>query len=102
MEDPSKIGGAATSTVQSQKVDSAKSKYSPENIIVPRFCNHVLQIKIDSPHVSFAEFIDRDNLRWHCFSPLTCDHAIVIGGAMVSCRVRTAILNGQNQELRFK
>jgi len=102
MESPSEIGGAVSSASQSQKGNDAESKYSlKDKIISPRFCDHVLQIRVDSPHVNFAEFIDRDNLRWHCFCPLTCDHAIVIGGSMVSCRLRTAMLNEKETDLGF-
>lgn len=66
---------------------------TPDIKIVPRFCESVIQIARDSPHVSFSEFIDRAGLRWHCLKPMTCDHAVVCGGALISCRVRTAILN---------
>ena len=94
MEVPSKIGGAASSASQSQKGNDAESKYSfTDKIVSPRFCEHVIQITIDSPHTSFSEFLDRDGLRWHCFQPMTCDHAIVVNGSIVSCRVRTAQLN---------
>ena len=66
---------------------------TPDIKIVPRFCIDVIQIAKDSPHVSFSEFIDRAGFRWHCFQPMTCDHAIVMHGAMISCRLRTAMLN---------
>jgi hypothetical protein len=102
MESPSKHGGAASPVCQGKEGASAVSQYSlTDKIVSPRFCDHVLQIKTDSSHVSFAEFIDRSNLRWHCFRPLTCDHAIMIGGSMVSCRVRTAMLKGSEKELGF-
>jgi len=100
MENPSKNGGAASSSCSVRKESSAVSQYSfRDKIISPRFCDNVIQITKDSPHVSFSEFLDKENLRWHCFNPMNCDHAILIGGAMVSCRVRTAMLKGQEPAL---
>ena len=108
MESQLKNGGAASSASQSEKENDADSKYSPENINLPEFCNHV-RIVIpangsgERPFV-FNEFKDSIGLTWFCFRPLSCEHAIVREGKLVSCRVRTASLKGTKtagQELRF-
>ena len=108
MESLSKNGGAASSASQSEKGNDAESKYSPENINLPEFCNHVrIVIPVNGsgerPFV-FNEFKDSIGLTWFCFRPLSCDHAVVREGKLVSCRVRTASIKGTKtagQELRF-
>ena len=108
MESPSKSGGAASPVCEGKEGANAESKYSPENINLPEFCNHV-RIVIpangsgERPFV-FNEFKDSIGLTWFCFRPLSCEHAIVREGKLVSCRVRTASLKGTKtagQELRF-
>jgi len=105
MESPSENGGAASSASQSLKGNDADSKYSPENIKLPEFCGHVrIVIPRDGsgerPFV-FNEFTDSIGLTWFCFRPLSCEHAIIREGRLVSCRVRTASLKKPGQELGF-
>jgi hypothetical protein len=97
MERPSKNGGAASSTDQGKKGNDAVSEYSSKNIIISPFCDHVRQTDLAYSPVTFSDFMDSQGINWHCHRPMKCDHAIVIGGSMVSCRLRTAQLKGEGR-----
>lgn len=99
MEGPSKIGGAASPDCSGKEGDSAKSQLSRKNKNVSPFCDDCRQVEPTCQFTSFRQFVDRQGFMWFCFKPLTCPHAIVLNGAIASCRVRTAQLNQAEKEM---
>ena len=61
-------------------------------VLVP-FCKHVESVTTDQLGTSFRIFSDRIGMCWKCLTPLTCPHAIVMEGAIYSCRVRSREIN---------
>lgn len=53
------------------------------------FCEHAVPVKPEELRNSFRIFTDSIGQSWKCFMPLTCDHAVVINGTIISCRVRS-------------
>ncbi len=60
----------------------------PDLLLVP-VCDHSEQVEPGEFGKSFRVFKDRLGKCWKCFMPMTCDHAIVMNGAIHSCRLRT-------------
>lgn len=60
----------------------------PDTLLSP-WCENCVPVPDSHFGSSFRVFRDATGKCWKCFMPLTCDHAIVIHGAMHSCRVRS-------------
>jgi hypothetical protein len=101
MGEPSKIGGAASPDCLGKEGTDARSQLSQENKKVSPFCRDCKPIAPGLLSTSFRIFTDRVGLTWLCEKPLTCDYAIVLNGAIASCRVRTVQLNAAEKELGF-
>lgn len=101
MVEPSKIGGAASPVCSGKEGASAKTQLSPENKNVSPFCQDCRSVAPGLLTTSFRTFTDRQGFTWLCEKPLTCDYAIILGGAIASCKVRTSQLNKQEKELGF-
>jgi hypothetical protein len=99
MVDTPKNGGAASQVCQGKEGASAEIELSRKNKNVSPFCDNCRPGDIQ--YASIREFTDRRGDIWHCFKPFTCEHAIILGGAIASCRVRTAQLNLAEQEREF-
>lgn len=101
MNEPSKIGGAASQVCSGEEGASAKTQLSLENKNVSSFCEDCKSVSPGELPTSYRIFIDRQGLAWLCSRPLTCQHSIVLNGAIASCRVRTAQLNLAEKGLIF-
>lgn len=98
MERPSKIGGAALQVCRGKEGTDAKTELKSEQKNVSPFCLTSKPVHIGELPNSFRVFVDRRGFAWLCEKPLTCDHAIILNGAIASCRVRTAQLNEAEKE----
>jgi hypothetical protein len=93
MEDTPKNGGAASPDCQGKEGASAEIELSRKSKNVSPFCKDCRTDDIQ--YASIREFTDRHGYVWHCFKAFTCEHAIILDGAIASCRVRTAELNAE-------
>jgi hypothetical protein len=91
MENTPKNGGAASPVVRRKEGASAGIELSQKTKNVSPFCDDCRPGDIQ--YASIRDFTDREGFVWHCFKPFTCEHAIILDGAIASCRVRTAALN---------
>jgi hypothetical protein len=101
MESPSKNGGAASQFCDRNEGTSAKPQLSQENKNISPFCKDCKPINPTLLPTSFRIFIYRAGFTWLCSKPMTCEHSIVLGGAIASCRVRTAQLNEAEAQLGY-
>jgi hypothetical protein len=99
MESPSKIGGAASPVCLGKEGTDAKTELKSEQKNISPFCKDCKPVHPGELSTSFRVFIDRLGYTWLCAKPLTCDYAIILGGAIASCRVRTVQLNEAEKEL---
>ena len=53
-------------------------------------CENCNPVPFDLLGTSFRVFRDRTGQCWWCHRTLTCDHAVVMGDAICSCRVRSS------------
>ena len=93
MVDTPKNGGAASPDCQGKEGTDAEIELSRKTKNVSPFCKDCRPGDIQ--YTSIREFTDRHGFTWHCFKPFSCEHAIILHGAIASCRVRTAALNEQ-------
>lgn len=93
MERPSKIGGAASPDCIGKEGTDAKIESQSEQKNISPFCLTSKPVHPGELPSSFRVFVDRRGFAWLCEKPLTCDHAIILNGAIASCRVRTTQLN---------
>lgn len=98
MEDPSKIGGAALQVCRGKEGTDAKTELKSEQKNISPFCQDCRSVNPGQMSTSFRIFIDRAGFTWLCSKPLTCPHAIVLNGAIASCRVRTSQLNAADRD----
>jgi len=70
----------------------------PEPKKVSRFCNRCNQVDPLERNHDYRVFVDRVGNGWRCEIPFHCVHAIVMGGQIHSCRVRTAFLNAESED----
>lgn len=76
----------------SQEPAAEPVQLANDPVLVP-FCKHVESVTTDQLGTSFRIFSDRIGMCWKCLTPLTCPHAIVMEGAIYSCRVRSSEIN---------
>lgn len=76
----------------SQEPAAEPVQLANDPVLIP-FCDHVQPVSPSEIGTSFRIFSDRIGMCWKCLTPLTCPHAIVMEGAIYSCRVRSSEIN---------
>ena len=76
-----------------QKPSAQPVQPAGDDLLLTSICDRCEPATPDQFGTSFRVFKDRIGKCWRCLMPLTCSHAIVMHGAIHSCRVRTSQIN---------